>query len=412
MTLQFFPRCLIGLALSIGMFAQGVKPPAGGGGGTGTKPSNPTQPSGVPGATTTPDFSQHPLFLSGKVAMEDGTAPPDSAMIQLVCHSSPRSIGRTDSRGAFSIDLNNRAAMMTLADASENPQPSYGGGGPVGSSTNGFSNTTAMSTGAAPSPSVGDRDLMGCDLQAALPGFRSDVLHLSNRRSLDDPNVGTLIMRRLSNVEGTTISATSAMAPKDAKKAMERGQNAVKKEKWEDAQREFQKAVEIYPKYATAWVELGRAQERLQNPEAARKSFAQALETDGKLVTPYLALASIAARESKWQEVSDDTDRVLKLNRVDFPQAYLLNSMSNYYLKNMDVAEKSAREGLDRDAEHRFPKMNEILAAVLVQKQDLAGAAEQFRNYLRYAPVGSDTERAKKQLADIERSLSPEAKKQ
>src|ERR1700731_3298251 len=110
MTTHFFPRLLMGLALSTAMFAQGVKPPPGGaGGGTGSKPSNPTQPSTVPGNTQQPDFSQRPLFLSGKVSMEDGTAPPDAAMIQLVCRSSPKTIGRTDSKGGFSVDLNNRA---------------------------------------------------------------------------------------------------------------------------------------------------------------------------------------------------------------------------------------------------------------------------------------------------------------
>lgn len=345
--------------------------------------------------------------------MEDGTAPPDSTAIQLVCHSSPRSIGRTDSKGGFSIDLNNRAAMMDVADASETSQGSYGGAGPVGPSNNGFSSAVAAASGSGPTQGlVGDHDLMGCDLQASLPGFRSDVLHLSNRRSLDDPNVGTMIMHRLANVEGTTISVTTALAPRDAKKAMEKGQNALRKEKLEEAQKQFQKAVEIYPKYAVAWAERGRVQERLNDLDGARKSFRMALEADEKLVTPYLELASMASREEKWQEVSDYTERALKLNPVDFPQAYLLNSMSNFYLKKMDIAEKSARQGLDHDAEHRFPKMNEVLGAVLVEKKDFAGAAEQYRKYLRYAPEGSNTAMARKQLADIERWLSPEAKKQ
>ncbi len=343
--------------------------------------------------------------------MEDGTAPPESLAIQLICHASPRSIGRTDGKGNFSIDLNNRAAMMTFADSSEDPQISRtantGGG-----SGSGFSNTVASASGVAPSQTITDRDLMGCDLQATLPGFRSDILHLTNRKSLDDPNVGTLILHRLANVEGTTISVTSAMAPKDARKAMERAQNFAKKEKWDQAEKEIQKAVEIYPKYAVAWSELGGLQERANNSEAARKSFAMALEADPKLIPPYLALANMASRDSKWQEVSDDSGRVLKLNPVDFPQAYLLNAMSNYYLKNLDVAEKSAREGIEHDPEHRFPRLHEILAAVLIRRQDSAGAADQFRKYLRYAPDGPETARAKKQLADLERSLSPEATKQ
>jgi tetratricopeptide (TPR) repeat protein len=406
MRIRFVPRCLIGLALCACVFGQ-IKPPAGGGSGT----TIPTQTSQPPLNQTTPDFSQHPLFLSGKVTMEDGTAPPEALTIQLICHASPRSIGRTDGRGNFSIDLNNRSAMMTFADSSEDSLPSRAGG-QMGTSTSRLSNPVASASGVAPSQSVTDRDLMGCDLQATLPGFRSDILHLTNRKSLDDPNVGTLILHRLANVEGTTVSLTSAMAPKDARKAMERAQNFAKKDKWDQAQKEVQKAVEIYPKYAIAWSELGGLQERAKDSEGARKSFAMALEADPKLIPPYLALANMASRDSKWMEVSDDAEHVLKLNPVDFPQAYLLNAMSNYYLKNFDVAEKSARGGIEHDPEHRFPKLHEVLGAVLIRKQDSAGAAEQFRKYLRYASDGPETDRARKQLADLERSLLPEATKQ
>jgi tetratricopeptide (TPR) repeat protein len=407
MRIRFFPGGLIGLALGAGVFGQ-IKTPPGSPSGTKT----PTQTNGQPPLNqTTPDFSQRPLFLAGKVTMEDGTAPPESLAIQLICHASPRSIGRTDGKGTFSIDLNNRTAMMTFADSSEDPLPSRAGG-TLGSQNSGLSNTGASAGGGALSQTFTDRDLMGCDLQATLPGFRSDILHLTNRKSLDDPNVGTLIMHRLANVEGTTISLTSAMAPKEARKAMERAQNFAKKDKWDQAQKEVQKAVEIYPKYAVAWSELGGLQERANDSEGARKSFVMALEADPKLIPPYLALANMASRDSKWQEVSDDTERVLKLNPVDFPQAYLLNAMSNFYLKNFDVAEKSARGGIDHDPEHRFPRLHEVLGAVLIRKQDSPGAAEQFRKYLRYAPDGPETARARKQLADLERSLSPEATKQ
>ncbi len=412
MATQIFSRCLIGVTLGAVMLAQGVKPPPGGGGGGAGKPSIPTQPNAGPGNTQQPDFSQRPLFLSGKVSMEDGTAPADSATIQLVCRSSPKTIGRTDPKGGFSIDLNNRATIMTFADASESPTLSNGGAGPVTASvTDGVSNTITANTPNKGTPTVNERDLMGCDLQAALPGFRSDVLHLSSRRSMDDPNVGILILHRLGNVEGTTISATSAMAPKNAKKAMERGQNAAKKENFLDALDEFHKAVEIYPKYAMAWVELGRVQESLKNPEAARHSFARALEADGKLVTPYIALASLAAREGKWQEVADDSDRALRLNPVDFPEAYLLNAMGNFNLKKMDAAEKSAREGLDRDAEHHYPKMSEVLGAVLVHRKDYAGAAGQLRNYLRYAKDDPDIAMATTRLQQLEKVLSTKAQK-
>ena len=96
----------------------------------------------------------------------------------------------------------------------------------------------------------------------------------------------------------------------------------------------------------------------------------------------------MATREQKWQEVLDYSDRALKLNPVDFPQAYLLNSMSNFYLNKMDAAEKTLAKGMDHDAEHRFPKMNQVLGTCWPRSQDYAGAAEQFRAFHPLLPGG------------------------
>ena len=411
MTTHVFLRVSLGLALSTGLFAQAGRPSTPGGGiGTPTTPTNPTrgttQPGSIPGSNTTPDFgSQRPLVFMGKVVMEDGTPPPDSVTIQLVCRSSPRSVAFTDSKGGFSVDLNNRMNDATLMDAS---QPTGRGdfGGPFGGSPTNRPGSQGNSNG------IGERDLMGCDLQAALAGFRSDQINLGTRRSLDNPDVGSIILHRLANVEGLTISATSAFAPKDAKKAFDKARDAAKKQKWDEAEKDFQKAVDIYPKYAAAWYQLGLVQQEKKNEDGARKSYAQALAADAKFVSPYQQLAMLAATEQKWQEVVDDTDRLLRLNPVDFPQAWLFNSLGNYYLKNIDAAEKSAREGISHDAAHHYAAMNHVLGVILAQKQDYAGAAQQLRDYIHFAPNATDVAQVKQQLSEVEKALGPEAKKQ
>src|SRR6185436_14030890 len=106
--------------------------------------------------------------------------------------------------------------------------------------------------------SVGsDSRLLGCELRARLVGYRSQMVSLSNRRALDNPDIGIILLHKLTPNEGGTISATSLAAPKDAKKAFEKGIDFLKKKKPEDALKSFEKAVELYPKYATAWYELG-----------------------------------------------------------------------------------------------------------------------------------------------------------
>ena len=413
MMLRTILYSLTGLAFSVGLFAQATGTPGGAPGGSRGTPTVPTTPTPtipntrLPGQTQTPtqfpETLQRPLYVSGKVTLDDGTPPPESVVMQLVCSASPRSIGYTDSKGRFSIDLGNRNNSAIFADASQSG-PSFGG---VGSST--LNGSLPQTRGGANTGGFNERNLMGCELQAYLPGFRSDSVNLANRRSLDNPEVGTIVLHRLGNVEGLTISATSALAPKDAKKAYEKGRNEIRKSKWENAERELAKAVEIYPKYAAAWYDLGVAQQQQNKIEEARKSYSQALAADSKFVSPYQQLATLAAKESNWKEVAADTDRLLSLNPIDFPQAWFFNALANYHLQNWDAAEKSARQGLTSDTAHHFPKMDHLLGVLLAQKRDYAGAAEHMRNYLKLNPQASDADLVRKQLAEIEKVTAAQA---
>jgi tetratricopeptide (TPR) repeat protein len=116
-----------------------------------------------------------------------------------------------------------------------------------------------------------------------------------------------------------------------------------------------------------------------------------------------LHLAQIALRERKWQEAADTSGRAIKLDPVDFPDAYLYNAVANHNMKRFDVAETSARQAQKLDTGHRWPKADRVLAAILYQKKDYTGAAEQLRNYLTFAPDAADAGEAKAQLAELEK---------
>lgn len=339
--------------------------------------------------TQFPEF-QRPLFLSGKVMMDDGTPPPEPVVIERLCGSVRRPEAYTDSKGRFSFQVGDNRAMVADASVSGNDELF----GPTGRTPGGTSGGRQVT----------ERDLMGCELRAVLPGFRSDVVNLSGRRVFDNPEVGTIVLHRLGNVEGTTISFTSLQAPKDAKKAYEKGRDALKKNKAEAAQKELEKAVGIYPKYAAAWFEIGKLREGQKDVEGARKAYQEALAADAKFVSPYLHLAVMAAQERKWQEVADTSDRVIKLNPFEFPQAFFFNSVANYNLGKLDVAEKSAREAKKIDAEHRFPKVDHLLGMILAQKRDYSGALVQMRSYLQLAPDAQDADAVKQQITELERA--------
>ena len=94
----------------------------------------------------------------------------------------------------------------------------------------------------------------------------------------------------------------------------------------------------------------------------------------------------------------------MKLNPADFPGMYLYNSVANYNLKEFAAAEKSAREALKLDTQHRFPQANRILGVILARKGEFTEAATYMKTYIQIAPGASDIDLVKKQLVEVEKS--------
>jgi tetratricopeptide (TPR) repeat protein len=370
------------------------------GGGTPTIGRTPT--TTVPNRDTTTNPNQNtrpqpqmtqPIFLSGRVMLEDGTVPSGQVVIETVCNGIGHSEGYTDSKGYFGIELGARNGMIN--DASENGSFRVPGGS---------MSSQGSSLGSFGGMETPERKYMSCDLQAKLAGYRSQAVSLAGRRPMDDPNVGTILLHRMgAQEEGRTVSAVSLAAPKDAKKAYEKGLDGIKKKKPEEAQKNFEKAVELYPKYATAWYELGMLQVAQKQTEQARQSFDKALEADPKFMKPYLQVAVLQMQAQKWQELADLTEKTVKLDPFDYPQAFFFNSVANFNLKNYEAAEKSALEAERLDTRHQMPKVSHLLGILLAEKQDFTGAAERFRTYLKFAPMASDADKVKTQLDQVEK---------
>lgn len=329
-------------------------------------------------------LTQRPLFVSGKVALSDGAALPEPVKIERSCAASTRVETHTDLKGRFNFEL---GRPQELADASDQ--------------TAGGASRTARS-----------RSSMDCELRFSLPGFRMETVSLAEDRYLDNPDLGTIILRRIANVEGLTVSATASLAPKDAKKAYEKGLEANGKKNAAEAQKDFEKAVEIYPRFAAAWFELGRLNEQKNQFDDARKSYAQAVVADAKYIPPHERLAWIALKDAKWPELAEHSDAILRLDPIDYPDAYYLSGVGNFQLKNYDVAEKSAREAMTRDKTHMNPRAPYLLGLILAQKHDFVASAPLLRAFLEQNPDAPDAANIRQQLASIEQAAEEAAKAQ
>ncbi|MBM3782987.1 MAG: DUF3808 domain-containing protein [Acidobacteria bacterium] len=420
-----FSSNLLALAFVMNISAQepgpgpaGPAPVGGGGGGGGaTNPTNPSPGGGFGNTNPTnpgrnpfpgqqqdpnnrfPDMMQNrPIFLSGKVVLEDGTAPPDQVVIERICNGVTRPEGYTDSKGRFSFELGRNNAVMADAstsgafdDGAFGSRPGFGGNNPrmggIGSAMGGRG--------------ISERDLMGCEIRAQLAGFRSEVVNLAGRRSLDNPDLGTIILRRLANVEGFTFSLTTAMAPKEAKKNYEKGLDLVKKKKVAEATAEIEKATSAYPKYAIAWFELGRLYENQQRVDPAIKAYESAIAADPKYVNPYVNLARLHGQKKEWQKTVEASAKGIKLNPFEFLQLYYVNAVGHMNLGKMDEAEKSIREAMKLDTKGTSPRLDQVLGTILMEKADYAGAKASLESYLRKAPNAADAPQVRNQINQL-----------
>jgi tetratricopeptide (TPR) repeat protein len=305
-------------------------------------------------------------YLQGAVAFEDGSIPTEKVTIESVCDGRPRAETTIDKKGRFQFTLGRNNAEV-MQDASR---------------------TAGNTQGAAAS-------MDACSVRAVLEGYLSDQISLANRRFGDKPELGTIVLHKL--------SAAAAAVPKDAKQAFDKGADALKNRKTDDAIQNFKKAVNLYPNYAQAWSELGKAQFAAKQTDDAHQSFEAAIKADANYTPAYLGLASLEAGAQNWKALADVTDRLLKIAPVSSPQVYLYNTVANLRLQNAPAAEKSARAGQQVDIRHEAPKLWQMLGAILADRGEFTAAADQFRKYLEYAPTAADAATVKAQLAECEK---------
>ena len=364
----------------------------------------PPPDSSTTSGNTAPVIPPAPVMVSGRVLLEEGTPPAESALIERVCYGNTHAEGYTDSRGYFVLQLGQSSGQI--------PEASESGGNPgrvftqmPGSGSGGLGSGMGGGRGS----SLADNRFMGCEIRARLPGFRSQTVSLMDHRALDNPDIGVILLHRLAPADGTTVNASSLAAPKPAQKVFSKAMDLLKKQKSEEAEGNFRKAVELYPNFAAAWVELGKMQAVDGHLDEARKSFNAAIAAEPRFVAPYLELSALAAHDKNWTELVQSTDHVLKLDSFEYPQAYFWNAVANYNLRNYKMAEQHARAAKRLDTRHMYPQAAHLLGVLLSARHEYTAAADELRDYLVMAPHATDATEVRKQLDDLEKRTIPAA---
>src|SRR5260370_18816941 len=213
---------------------------------------------------------------------------------------------------------------------------------------------------------------------------------------------GVVVGATRGDVEGPMVSVRTLLTPQKAERAYEHAEKDFARNKLVDAEKELNTALAIYPKSAVAWCLMGTLREKKLQVDEAFMDYSRALQIDSHLLPAYLGLARIAFRGKSWQEVIQFTDRLVSVDSLGFPVAYLYNAAANFNLENLTAAEKSARKFQALDTEHERPQVYVLLGDILAHEGDYAGAAEQKKTFLTIVPNAYDAEEFTEQVNVLE----------
>lgn len=344
---------------------------------------------------------QSPIFLSGRVVMEDGTPPPERVSVNRVCNGRVVREAYTDSRGYFSITIGGNTFNTMPQDASSSGDPRFD------------NPATAPFYGGPPSSAGGptqnlQQALIGCELRAEMPGTMSEVVELAQHvmNNLSDPDVGMIVLHRIGKVNGSSISVTSLKAPKDARKAFERGSKELKKEQYDKAMADLTQAVGAYPDYAEAWAQL--AQVHLHNKDYADAiSFSQkAIAADNHFVAPYFTLIAASADQSDWKATAGYSDTLLSLDAYHYPAAYYYNALAYMQLNNLEKAQTSIVAARKYDLNSSLPKAALLMGEIMLRLGNYTEAVKAYKAFLERDPAGPSSDFARSQLNAAQTKLA------
>ena len=327
-------------------------------------------PASVPGNDSMKSDTAKTIWVTGKVVLDGSSAPPNRVTMILRCGMAERARVVSDSKGNFAMMLNGDEEVSGRA------RPLTARMGP---------------------------NLPDCDVLTDSPEYASQSTRLFGGMHQDINDVGTIVLHPRTAADGFTVSATTLAAPDKAKTAFEKGQQQEKKGRWAAACDSFRKAIQVYPKYALAWLELGRAQVKQNDLAQARQSFQQAATQDSRLLAAYAESARLALQQQQWKELAADTERLLQLSPNASANAWFLNSAANFNLGDTQRAESSALRGLNLDPHHQVPQLEYLYAMILARRGAYAPAVEHLQNYLRLSPKAEDASTASARLQELQK---------
>ncbi len=133
-------------------------------------------------------------------------------------------------------------------------------------------------------------------------------LNRSQRRLLWGPFAALITI-----AAGAGVYQYMASAEERAGEAFDQGMELMNPGHYEDAIRQFSRAVDIWPQHAQAYFERGSAHQILNQPDAALRDFEMAAQIDANLAPAHTAMGMIYVERTDLRQAQNEFDQSIRI---------------------------------------------------------------------------------------------------
>jgi tetratricopeptide (TPR) repeat protein len=196
------------------------------------------------------------------------------------------------------------------------------------------------------------------------------------------------------------VASASLKAPKKARIQYEKGNNALRQRKWQEAIGHLQEAVETYPEYDMAHNDMGVAYMNLGDHQRGHECFEKALAANANSLDALQNMARLHIADRQYAQAETSLNRALSVDPFN-QGALMLLAVVQAGGGKLDEAIATARKL--HSAPHDAQAAVHVVAARALEDRKLPqDAAAEYKIYLQEDPSGPHAESARRALERIE----------
>jgi hypothetical protein len=338
------------------------------------------------------------VTLIGQVVTEDGRPVPEMVQVELVCNGRSNQQTVTAPDGRFYFEIGSPRSDDWL-------DPGIGGssGGNLESVVKVAPPGGSTKLDQVPSMGQGRVSLVGCEVRAApRAGYSSNSISLRTRDAFENPDIGLIVLRRLSSPQASTVSLSFLRTPQECRDAFEKASRSLEKvpPDLRGAEKELQKALRRDPKFAAAWDLLGRVLMIEGRREEARAAFERAIAEEPGFIQPYLALGRAAIQDSHWEDAWKWSAKLLELD-ANQPSGLYWRGLSGYHLRRFPEGERALSRLYELGYAEEYPFGWLPLGVIQAGAGRIQAAAASFQKYLALMPADEVTAAQREELGRL-----------